>query len=84
MLTCASSRAIILELIPDMQVPSFIRDSKRFISRKGIPEIVIRDNLKTFQLIKVKRLMLQNQIIQKFILPAPPWCGDFTNGLSGL
>ena len=34
LLTCASSWAIHLELIPDMQVPSFIRGFKHFMLRR--------------------------------------------------
>ena len=54
-----------------MQVPSFTRGFKRFMSRRGIPDAVVSDNFKTFQSIEVKSFMLQ-QIIQKFILPSSP------------
>ena len=80
LLTCASSRVIHLELTPDMQVPC----SKLFMSRRGIPGVVVSDKFKTFQSIEVKGFMLQHQIIQKFILPASPWWGDFMKGLSDL
>ena len=50
-----------------MQIPSFIRGFKHFMSRRGIPDVVVSNKLKTFQSVEVKRFMLQHQIIQKFI-----------------
>jgi len=52
--TCASSRAIHLELTPDMKSPAFIRAFKRFVARRGKPNIVVMDNFKTFKSIEVK------------------------------
>ena len=46
--TCASSRAIILDLIPGMDAPAIIRSIRRFISRRGCPSNVISDNGKNF------------------------------------
>ena len=60
LLTCASSWAIYLELTPDMQVPSFIIGFKRFMLKRGIPDVVVSDNFTTFQSIEVKRFMLQH------------------------
>ena len=48
LLTCASSRAIHLELTTDMSIEGFLRGFKRFIARRGIPEIVINDNFRPF------------------------------------
>ena len=42
--TCASSRAICLDLLPNMNSESFIRSFKRFISRYGCSDNVISDN----------------------------------------
>ena len=36
--TCATSRAIHLELTPDMLIPLFLRGFKRFSSRHGMPD----------------------------------------------
>ena len=77
LLTCASSRAIHLELVPDMSVQSYLRGFKRFLARRGIPELVINDNFKTFRSSEVKRFMLMQGIQQHFILPASPWWGGF-------
>ena len=77
LLTCASSRAIHLELVPDMSVHSFLRGFKQFLARRGFPELVINDNFKTFRSLAVKRFMLLQGIQQHFILPASPWWGGF-------
>jgi hypothetical protein len=45
---CASTRAIHLELTPDLTVPSFLRSFRRFVSRFGLPATLISDNAKTF------------------------------------
>ena len=47
LLTCANTRAIHLELTNDLQTPSFLRALRRFISRRGRPELNISDNAKT-------------------------------------
>ena len=39
--TCASSRALHLELVPNLTADSFIRVFKRFIGRPGIPSVVV-------------------------------------------
>ena len=77
LLTCATSRAIHLELVPDMSIGGFLRGFKRFLARRGTPDIVIHDNFKTFKATAVKRFMLLQGIKQNFILPLSPWWGGF-------
>ena len=75
--TCTTSRAVHLELVPDMKAPAFIRAFRRFSSRRGSPDMIINDNFKTFKSDEVKRFMLYYMVKQKFILPASPWWGGF-------
>ena len=75
--TCASSRAVHLELVPDMKSSAFIRAFERLVSRKGVPKFVISDNFKTFKSTQVKSFLAQQGIQQHFILPASPWWGGF-------
>ena len=75
--TCASSRAIHLELTPDMSIPSFIRVVKRFVSRRGMPDRVISDNFKTFNSVEIKNYFVKHGVKQSFILPVSPWWGGF-------
>ena len=77
LLTCASSRAIHLELVPDMSIHGFLKGFKRFMARRGVPDLVISDNFKTFRSSEVKKFMLLQGIGQRFILPASPWWGGF-------
>ena len=77
LLTCATSRAIHLELVPDMRAAAFLRGFKRFMARRGIPDLTIHDNFKTFRSSEVKQFFTQLQIQRKFILPASPWWGGF-------
>ena len=46
--TCAASRAICLDLVPNMNSASFIQSFKRFYSRYGCPDNVISDNGSNF------------------------------------
>ncbi|XP_061171991.1 uncharacterized protein LOC133181518 [Saccostrea echinata] len=47
--TCASSRALHLELVPNLTHSSFLLAFRRFISRRSLPSIMISDNATTFQ-----------------------------------
>ncbi|CAB4000781.1 PREDICTED: uncharacterized protein LOC100197852 [Paramuricea clavata] len=49
LLTCATSRAVHLELVPDMSIGGFLRGFKRFMARRGSPDVIIHDNFKTFK-----------------------------------
>ena len=39
--TCASSRTVHLELVPDLTTETFLRGLKRFISRREMPRFVV-------------------------------------------
>ena len=47
--TCATTRAVHLELIPDLSGKSFILCFRRFISRCSVPKIIMSDNALTFK-----------------------------------
>ena len=46
--TCSLTRAVYLELLPDLTTDEFLRSLKRFIARRGRPEKIFSDNGKTF------------------------------------
>ena len=46
--TCASTRAVHLKLCGDLTAKEFQRALKEFIARRGLPQIIISDNGKTF------------------------------------
>ena len=47
--TCCSTRAVHLELATDLSADVFIRCLRRFTARRGLPEIIVSDNAKTFK-----------------------------------
>ena len=77
LLTCVTSRAVHLELTPDLSIPAFLRGYKRFAARRGTPDKIIYDNFKTFRSKEVKSFMASNGVFQQFNLPASPWWGGF-------
>ena len=77
LLTCASTRAVHLELTHDLGAPSCIRALRRFIARRGAPKQMISDNAKTFEAAEVKEFLRDRGIKWEFILPYAPWTGGF-------
>ena len=86
--TCASTRAVHLELIPSLTVESFLLAFRRFTSRRGLPATLISNNAKTFkgssrevQRIarskEVMRYLSNNGVFWKFIVERAPWWGGF-------
>lgn len=86
--TCCSTRAVHLELVPDLNTLTFIRCFKRFSARRGIPSTVVSDNGKTFtaasrvisDLFKdpsVEEHFSGNQVKWIFNLERSPWWGGF-------
>lgn len=47
--TCATTRAVHLELIRDLKTETFLMAFKRFVARRGIPKTVYSDNALTFK-----------------------------------
>ncbi|XP_057290244.1 uncharacterized protein LOC130612931 [Hydractinia symbiolongicarpus] len=77
--TCAVTRAVHLDVVPDQSASSFIRTLKRFIARRGIPTLMIPDNATYF---KNEELRLSEELSKlnvkwKYIVKAAPWWGGF-------
>ena len=86
--TCGSSRAVHMELVPDLVAGTFIRCFKRFISRRGIPKLIVSDNAKTFKsaskslsalfdLVEVQKFLQNLRVTWRFIIERAPWWGGF-------
>ena len=75
--TCAASRAICLDLVPNMNSASFIRSFKRFISRYGCPDNVISDNGSNFTSEDSRNFVASRFIEWHLNLPLAPWYGGF-------
>ena len=75
--TCATSRAVHLELAPNLEADAFLRCLRRFFNRRGKPSLLIDDNATTFKAKSVKSFLFQHGIEHSPILPASPWWGGF-------
>ena len=88
LLTCASTRAIHLELTRGLNVDSFLLAFRRFVGRHGLPATLLSDNATTFQSSsreiqsicrssEVFHYLTNNRTSWKFIVPKAPWWGGF-------
>ncbi|XP_052699402.1 uncharacterized protein LOC128176925 [Crassostrea angulata] len=93
--TCASTRALHLELVPNLTQSSFLLAFRRFISRRSLPSIMISDNATTFQsaskeIIRsshaenVHQKLAEYGVQWKFIPSRAPWYGGWWERLIGL
>ena len=67
--TCATSRALHLELTPSLETITFTRAMKQFFVRRGFPCMLLSDNAKTFECNDLKLFLRINRIESDFILP---------------
>jgi hypothetical protein len=93
--TCASTRAIHLEVVEDMTTLSFLDAFRCFVSHHSRPAVIMSDNAKTFEkgakLFQkifrdpiVTRRLSDQQIEWRFIPKRAPWYGGFWERLIGL
>ena len=75
--SCASTRALHLELVPNLLASSFIRALKRMMSRRGLSSLIISDNGQTFLDKKVQTYTQNLNIVWKFNVPTASWWGGF-------
>ena len=82
--TCAATRAVHLKLCENLKANCFKRALKEFVARRGVPNLIVSDNAKTFKTTAgwLKKLSLDedNQcylakeyIEWKFNLSRAPW-----------
>ena len=76
-ITCCYTRAVHIELTPDLSVKSFLPAFRSIISMCGIPENIISDNFKTFKAVEVQNFMRYLRIKWNFILEKSPWWDGF-------
>ena len=93
--TCASSRAVHLEVVTDLSEESFLHAFRRFASRKSLPKVVVSDNASTFMsAAEDLKALFESGAIQenlarqgvdwKFIPCRAPWYGGYWERLIGL
>ena len=81
--TCATTRAVHLELRTDMSTDKFLMAHQRFVGRRGLPHKIYTDNVRTFHpanfelselwkplsASKTHQFLFHNGIVWKFIAP---------------
>ena len=83
-----TSRNIRLELVQSMKAETFLMCLRRFVSRRGIPSLIVSDNARTFNTSKnilkeifdsekVRSYLLQKKIDWDIIQAKSPWWGGF-------
>ena len=84
--TCCVTRAISVDIVPDLSTDTFIRSLKRFCARRGLPQLFISDNGKTFKAAsRVIRDIINSEEVQQYLahisvewsfnLAKAPWWG---------
>ena len=73
--SCASTRVLHVEIIPDLQGSSFIRALKQFMGKHGIPARLLLDNGKTFLDRAVHIFVNSKGIIWRLNVPRASWWG---------
>ena len=93
--TCATSRAIHLEVVNDLSVDMFLLSFRRFASRRALPSIVVSDNASTYQSVaeELQQLFRSKELTEhlskhgvqwRFIPKRAPWYGGWWKRLIGL
>ena len=77
LITCASSRCIYLDLVPDCSGKSCVDALTRFINSRGAPKVTISDNVTSFISREVQNFASSRGITWKFNISNAPWMGGF-------
>jgi hypothetical protein len=92
--TCATTRAVHLELCTDMTIDKFLLALQRFVGRRGLPHTSYLDNAQTFHATnkhlsqlwtslstaETHHFLAHNNITWKFIAPNAAWWEDGGGG----
>ena len=86
--TCAVTRAVHLELVPDLSARSFLLAFRRFAARRGPVSVMYSDNAQTFRCVSrhlnilqadpsVQDLLARRNLLWIFSASLAPWWGGF-------
>ena len=81
LVTCATSRAVHLELVRSQTSAELVLALRRFFALRGTPTIVYSDNARTFHALLSQ---LPRCVSWRFIPEAAPWWGGFWERLVGV
>ena len=93
--TCATTRAIHLEIVQDLTVDTFLLAFRKFAGRRSLPKVMISDNGSTYMSAaeELRQLMNSTEVREQlgrrgvtwqFIPKRAPWFGGFWERLVGL
>ncbi|XP_071040000.1 uncharacterized protein [Parasteatoda tepidariorum] len=97
--TCATTRALHIELVTDLTTDKFLLALQRFVGSRGLPHTIYTDNATTFHAAnkdlillswqvlssaKTQKYYAQNGITWKFIAPRADWWGGWWECLIGV
>ena len=81
LITCATSRAVHLELVRSQHTEEVKLALRRFFALRGTPALIFSDNAKTFHSMLSH---IPRKVIWRFIPEAAPWWGGFWERMVGL
>ena len=93
--TCASTRALHLEITRDMSAATFLQAFRRFCGRRGLPSTLMTDNAKAFKASaadvrklvhseEIHRYLTDRKVNWKFIVEKAPWWGGYWEQMVGM
>ena len=75
--TCASTRGVILDLVPDVSAEQCVNSLRRFLSRRGVPRIIFSDNGTAFAAKMVQCFAANRNIEWYWNVPKASWRAGF-------
>ena len=94
--TCATTRAVHLEIVQDLTAETFLLAFRKFAGRRSLPRVMISDNGSTYLSAAAEELrslmdspevredLSKRGVTWKFIPKKAPWYGGFWERLIGL
>ena len=93
--TCATTRAVHLEVVMNLSVETFLLAFRRFSSRKSLPQVVMSDNASTYlsaaeelnkllNSVELETAMERRGVVWRFTTKRAPWHGEYWERLIGL
>lgn len=73
------TKAVHLDVVPDLTTEGFIRSFRRFTARRGVPSIIVTDNAGTFKAAsqEIKTILKCPEIKRFFVGMSIAWSFNF-------
>ena len=73
--TCAATRGLVLDVVSSASSKAFIESLRRFIARRGCPQLILTDNGSVFTSTESQNFAANRFITWKFNVACAPWWG---------